>query len=293
MKKIKTPAKNRIHTRSGSERVVFGIAFIILAAIGLSYILSFFWGFLSALKTHDEIILTPWQLPEKLNFINFIDAFNLFEVNKTNMIGMIGNSLWLVAGGSVFSVFASTMMAYAVTKYEFPGRKLLITINIVIMTLPIIGSLPAQYRLFSALGFINSPRILLAYMGGFGSYNLFMCAFFRGVSQTYTEAAMIDGANDYVIMFKIILPLSKGMLSALLIMQAVSVWNDYNTALVFMPKLPTLATGVYLFNSEMTFRARMDILMAATIISALPPLILYLIGHKAILENVSIGGIKG
>ena len=70
-------------------------------------------------------------------------------------------------------------------------------------------------------------------------------------------------------------------------------WNDYNTALVFMPKLPTLATGVYLFNSEMTFRARMDILMAATIISALPPLILYLIGHKAILENVSIGGIKG
>ena len=293
MKKIKTPAKNRIHTRSGSERVVFGIAFIILAAIGLSYILSFFWGFLSALKTHDEIILTPWQLPEKLNFINFIDAFNLFEVNKTNMIGMIGNSLWLVAGGSVFSVFASTMMAYAVTKYEFPGRKLLITINIVIMTLPIIGSLPAQYRLFSVLGFINSPRILLAYMGGFGSYNLFMCAFFRGVSQTYTEAAMIDGANDYVILFKIILPLSKGMLSALLIMQAVSVWNDYNTALVFMPKLPTLATGVYLFNSEMTFRARMDILMAATIISALPPLILYLIGHKAILENVSIGGIKG
>lgn len=293
MKKIKTPAKNRIHTRSGSERVVFGIAFIILAAIGLSYILSFFWGFLSALKTHDEIILTPWQLPEKLNFINFIDAFKLFEVNKTNMIGMIGNSLWLVAGGSVFSVFASTMMAYAVTKYEFPGRKLLITINIVIMTLPIIGSLPAQYRLFSKLGFINSPRILLAYMGGFGSYNLFMCAFFRGVSQTYTEAAMIDGANDYVILFKIILPLSKGMLSALLIMQAVSVWNDYNTALVFMPKLPTLATGVYLFNSEMTFRARMDILMAATIISALPPLILYLIGHKAILENVSIGGIKG
>ncbi len=293
MKKFKTPAKNRIHTRSGSERVVFGIAFIILAAIGLSYILSFFWGFLSALKTHDEIILTPWQLPEKLNFINFIDAFNLFEVNKTNMIGMIGNSLWLVAGGSVFSVFASTMMAYAVTMYEFPGRKLLITINIVIMTLPIIGSLPAQYRLFSKLGFINSPRILLAYMGGFGSYNLFMCAFFRGVSQTYTEAAMIDGANDYVILFKIILPLSKGMLSALLIMQAVSVWNDYNTALVFMPKLPTLATGVYLFNSEMTFRARMDILMAATIISALPPLILYLIGHKAILENVSIGGIKG
>ena len=293
MKKFKTPAKNRIHTRSGSERVVFGIAFIILAAIGLSYILSFFWGFLSALKTHDEIILTPWQLPEKLNFINFIDAFKLFEVNKTNMIGMIGNSLWLVAGGSVFSVFASTMMAYAVIKYEFPGRKLLITINIVIMTLPIIGSLPAQYRLFSKLGFINSPRILLAYMGGFGSYNLFMCAFFRGVSQTYTEAAMIDGANDYVILFKIILPLSKGMLSALLIMQAVSVWNDYNTALVFMPKLPTLATGVYLFNSEMTFRARMDILMAATIISALPPLILYLIGHKAILENVSIGGIKG
>ena len=232
-------------------------------------------------------------MPKKLNFINFVDAFRLFEVNKTNMLGMIFNSLWLVAGGSLFSVFASTMMAYAVTKYEFPGRNLLITINVITMTLPIIGSLPAQYRLFSVLGFINSPRIVLAYTGGFGSYNLFMCAFFRGVSKTYSEAATVDGANDYVILFKIILPLAKGMISALLIMQAVAVWNDYNTALVFMPKLPTLATGVYLFSTEMTFRARMDILMAATIISAIPPLILYLIGHKTILENVSVGGIKG
>ena len=291
--KFKTPRRNRIRKRSGSEIVVFAIAFVILFSVGFSYIFSFFWGALSGLKTHDEIIMTPWEWPAALHFENYADVFRLFEVNKTGMFGMIFNSLWLVVGGSFCSVFAATMMAYAVTKYEFPGRHFLVTMNIIMMTLPIIGSFPARYRLFSALGFINSPKILLSYLGGFGSYNLFMCAFFRGISPTYSEAAMIDGANDYDVLFKIILPLSKGMLSALLIMQAVAVWNDYDTALVYMPKLPTLATGVYIFETEMTFRARKDILMAATIISAIPPLLLYLVGHQAILENVSIGGIKG
>lgn len=144
MVKFKTPKRNRIHKRSGSEIVVFAIAFVILFSVGFSYIFSFFWGALSGLKTHNEIIMTPWEWPSALHFENYADVFRLFEVNKTGMFGMIFNSLWLVVGGSFCSVFAATMMAYAVTKYEFPGRHFLVTMNIIMMTLPIIGSFPAR-----------------------------------------------------------------------------------------------------------------------------------------------------
>ena len=290
---FKTPRHNRIKQRSGSEIVVFSIASFILLIFGLTYIVAFLWGVIAGFKTHDDLILNPFAFPETWHPENYLDVFSLLEVNGVNMLGMIFNSVWLVAGGATLSVFGATLMAYAVTKYDFFGKKFLVVVNIIIMTLPIIGALPSRYKLFSTFGFINSPTILLAYFGGFGAFNLYMCAFFRGVSPTYSEAARIDGANDFVILFKIILPLAKGILTALLIMDAVTIWNDYSTALIYMPKLPTLATGIYLFNTEMTYRVRMDILMAATIISAMPPLILYAIGHKSILNNVSLGGIKG
>ena len=291
--KFRTPHRNRIKHRSGSEIVVFSVASVILFIFALTYILAFLWGFIAGFKTHDDITLYPFAFPETWHPENYFDVFSLLEVNGVKMFGMIFNSVWLVAGGATLTVFGATFMAYAVTKYDFIGKKLLIVVNIIIMTLPIIGALPSRYRLFSTFGFINSPTILLAYFGGFGAYNLYMCAFFRGVSPTYSEAARIDGANDFVILFKIMLPLAKGILTALLIMDAVVIWNDYNTALIYMPKLPTLATGIYLFNVTTTYLARKDILMAATIISAMPPLILYALGHKSILKNVSLGGIKG
>ncbi|MBQ9482310.1 MAG: carbohydrate ABC transporter permease [Clostridia bacterium] len=290
---FKTSRRNKIKQRGGGEIAVFTVASVIFFIFALTYIVAFLWGVIAGFKTHSDLILNPFSFPESWHPENYLDVFSLLEVNGVNMLGMVLNSFWLVAGGATLSVFGATFMAYAVTKFDFFGKKFLVVVNIIIMTLPIIGALPSRYRLFSAFGFINSPTILLAYFGGFGAFNLYMCAFFRGVSPTYSEAAKIDGANDFVILFRIMLPLAKGILTALLIMEAVSIWNDYNTALVYMPKLPTLATGIYLFNTEMTYRARMDILMAATIISALPPMILYGLGHKSILKNVSLGGIKG
>lgn len=290
---ISVPKKNKIKRRAKSERVVFTIEFIILTLFALTYVFSFIWGFISGFKTHDDLILNPWSMPETWHPENYIDVFSLLEVNGVNMLGMIGNSLWLVFGRSILSVLGPFLMAYAVTKFVFPGRNFLIGLNIILMTLPIIGAMPSTYRLYSQLGFINSPKILIASFGGFGATNLYFCSFLRGVSKTYSEAAEIDGANNYVILFKIIMPLCKGIIIALFITTAVGVWNDYGTALVYMPKLPTLATGIYLFSTEMTYRARMDILYAATMLSAIPPLVLYLLAHKTILTNISLGGIKG
>ena len=199
----------------------------------------------------------------------------------------------MVAGGTFLSTMAATLMAYAMTKYKFVGCKLLYAIQMFTLIVPIIGTLGSQYRLFSSLGFINSPTIVLAYTGGFGATNLYISACFRGISDTYAEAARMDGAGHYTIMFKIMLPLAKGIIIAMAVMQAISIWNDSQTALLFLPDMPTLATGIFLFSRDMTYLVRMDILMAATVLSAIPPLLLYFFTHKTILENMYMGGIKG
>lgn len=284
MKSINRRAKSELISRT-----IFSVLFMLLA---LTYLYSLGWAILAGGNTHDAVVLYPFKWPEKFNIMNYIDAFTMLEVRDTNMIMMIFNSVWLATGTAVLNIFAAALMAYAVTKYKFIGRKFLVVANIIIMTLPIIGSMPSTYRIYSTLNFIDSPLILICSFSGFGAINLYMCAFFKNLSWTFAESAIMDGAGNHRILFQIMLPLARGPIFALGIIQFVAMWNDYTTALVFLPNLPTLATGIYLFQVQMQYAARMDILMAATVLSTLPPLVLYMCFNKLILSNVTLGGVK-
>lgn len=283
--------------KSKSEQIVHIVASVILLLIGSSYLLALLWAAMAGTMTHEQALLDPFKFPEKMNLGNYVKAFQLLEietqVGPVNMIGMILNSLWLVGGGTFFSVMAATMMAYAMTKYNFVGRKALHAIQIFILTVPIIGSLGSQMRLYTSFGMIDSPTILLAYTGGFGAMNLYISACFRGISDTYAEAAKMDGAGHYTIMFQIMLPLAKGIIIAMAVMQAISIWNDSQTALLFLQNMPTLATGIYMFEARASQGAMFNIMLAATVLSTIPPLLLYTFTHKIMLESVYMGGIKG
>lgn len=288
----KIKVNNRIK-RSRGELAFFIIAFIFLALVVSTYVVSFFFGIMWGLKTHEEIILNPIALPKKPQFRNYIDAFTLLNVNGVNMIGMIANSLWLVIGGSVITIAGVGLMAYACTKYEFVGRRLLIGINIMTVIIPLMGALPSQIRAYNNLGMMNSPMILIAYIGGFGTYNLYMTAFFKNLSWEYAEAAFIDGAGHFKVLVKIMIPLAMGPTMALMVMKAVEIWNNYEFPLVFMRRMPTLATGIFLFGLQTQRMVRKDIHVAATMLSSIPILVLYISFNKTILTNVSFGGLKG
>ena len=297
VKKLYKKKQDIANRKSQSERVVHIIASVILLAVGVSYLFALLWAAMAGLMTHEQVLMDPFKFPKEALFSNYLEAFQLLEIETdygtVNMVGMIINSLWLVGGGTFLSVMASTMMAYAMTKYEFVGRKLLYSIQIFILTVPIIGSLGSQMRLYTFFGMIDSPTILLAYTGGFGAMNLYISACFRGVSDTYAEAAKMDGAGHYTIMFKIMLPLAKGIIIAMAVMQAISIWNDSQTALLFLHNMPTLATGIYLFEGRASQYAMYNIMIAATVLSTIPPLILYVFTHKIMMESVYVGGIKG
>lgn len=94
---------------------------------------------------------------------------------------MIGNTLTLVIGGPVLAIGGSSILAYVVAKYNFHGKNLLISINVIVISLPIIGGTAATYRLFSRLGMINSPLLLINYIGNFGGNFLYMLNYCIGM----------------------------------------------------------------------------------------------------------------
>ena len=282
-----------LQKKTKSEITVHALFFIFFALVAISYIVIFIVGFIQGFKTHKEVVMHPFSWPTVWHPRNYLDVFMMLEVNNVNMIGMIFNSLFMMLVGGTFSILASALMAYCFVKYKFVGKRLWMAVNIVTIMIPIMGNLGSAYRIYSALGFINSRFYVLTFWGGFGTNTLFMCAFFRNLSDCYKEAAEIDGANGYVILFRIILSLARGPILALGIIAATGIWNDYMGSLLFFPKIPTLATGLYLFKAQMTYKARMDILMAGTMLSSIPILAIYIIFNKTILTNVSMGGLKG
>ena len=117
--------------------------------------------------------------------------------------------------------------------------------------------------------------------------------FFRNLSWTYAEAAKMDGADPFQIYFRVMFPQAKPIFGALFLTQWIGVWNSYDSALVYLPNLPTLPVGIYQFNKEMIYRARLDILFAACTLIAIPAIILFIAFNKTITTNVSVGGLKG
>ena len=89
------------------------------------------------------------------------------------------------------------------------------------------------------------------------------------------------------------LPQAKTIFGALFLTQWIGNWNSYEAHLVYLPNLPSLPVGIYQFNMEMMYRARLDILFAACVITVIPALILFIAFNKTITSNVSVGGIKG
>ncbi len=279
--------------KAPAEIVLYSLVSLIFLAVALSYVYILVWAFIAGAKTHTEIALNPFGLPERWNFSHFLEVFNLLEVNGSNFYDMLFNSIWFSVVGVGIQQFCSITLAYACSKYKFPGSTLIYTVVLFTITLPIYGNSGAMYELYHNLGFVDSYSQVIASTSAFNIFFLYYIAFFKNLSWTYAEAAMIDGAHDFQIYFKVMLPQARAILGALFLTQWIQIWNNYESALVYLPNLPTLPVGIYQFNTEMIYRARLDILFAACVIITLPALILFIVFNKTITSNVSVGGIKG
>lgn len=279
--------------KAPGETALHLVVSAIFLVVALSYLYILFWAFMSGTKSHAEIVANPFALPDTWQLGHFLEVFERLEVNGKNFFEMLFNSVWFSVVGVFLQQFVSATLAYACSKYEFPGSKWIYTIVLVIITLPIYGNSGAMYKLYHNLGLVNNYLQVIGSTGACTIYFLYYMAFFENMSWTYAEAAMMDGANDFMIYFKVMLPQAKAMFGSMFLTQWIGSWNAYESALIYLSDLPTLPVGIYQFNISMIYHVRLDILFAACVLVTIPALILFIVFNKTITTNVSAGGIKG
>lgn len=237
-----------------------------------------------------------FSLTKDWQFVNYARVFNgEFNYNQVPYVGLLINSLWMVVLRVFVNVASSAMLAYAIARFRFPGKEFLYVVVIFVNTIPVIGSGPAAFKLLSRLDMVNNPlTIWLSWASGFDFAFIVLYGYFKGVSPAYSEAAYIDGAGELKTFFKIILPQVVPCLVAIMITQAIGVWNDYGTVMIYLTETPNLAYGLYMFNTtSMYIEESTPIYFSAAVISAIPIIVLYTCTQNLILKNMTAGGLKG
>ena len=305
MKKIKKDThirKRLIEVKKNG--LIFNVLGLIPFLWGLGLVILIVWALLVSFAEPN------WYLDNSNTFFvtemtlkNYKTAIENFRVTVNAMGGglreagfweMTFNSIWFTIGATAIKMFSTVCFAYAVARFEFPGRKILYGFVILQMMLPIYGQTASNYSLLSKMGLVNTPWFILALGAGHGMYFLITYSFFRNLPTGYEEAAKMDGAGSMLTYWKIMLPLAKPIVTALGIMTAIGVWNDYSSVLVYLRDFPNLATGLYMVK-EVAFTVGLQTpsYFAAIFVSVIPVVAVFLIFNKQIMNNVSVGGLKG
>ncbi|MCI5837828.1 MAG: carbohydrate ABC transporter permease, partial [Christensenellaceae bacterium] len=204
------------------------------------------------------------------------------------------NTVLLVFGQVLLSVSIPAFTAYIIAKYNFKLKKIILNIAVIVMVVPTLGSTATTYNFMTKLGLINTYwGIYLMSAGGFGFGFLLFYNFFAAIPWEYAESAFLDGASDLQVFLKIMYPQAVPILTAIAITSFINRWNDYMTAYIYLPDNPTIALGVSQLYSRMKNALTLPIAFAGMTLLATVSLIIFAVFNRFIMNNMSVGGVKG
>ncbi|MBQ9734540.1 MAG: carbohydrate ABC transporter permease [Clostridia bacterium] len=305
MRKRKTSIK-----KNASIFAIF--LFVILTIYVISKMSMYVWGFYTSFKTQNELmhstISFPKGWPWEWAWDNYSTTFANIEIPIFLPDGSSGyavfgtllfNTLLYTIGGTLVNAFCTWMVAYLMVRFnKIKLNALLYTVNIMLMTIPIYGTLPAALKIFKLLNWYNNYSFYFFNSVAFTGTNLlYFHAFISGLGKEYYEAAYVDGAGNFTIMMKITFPLTQGMFWVFFLTSAIANWNDYSLPIIWMPDYPTLGYALFYLTSgegaNETSAAFMPQQIAISMLLMAPLLILFFMFQDKMLGNLRIGGIKG
>ncbi|TCP21875.1 raffinose/stachyose/melibiose transport system permease protein/N-acetylglucosamine transport system permease protein [Scopulibacillus darangshiensis] len=264
---------------------------IILYLWGITILFPLVWVLYEALKTNQEFFKDIWKLPETLQWVNFKNAWTEY-----NFGGSLLNTLYYVGGSMVIGLFFTTINAYALTRLQFRGRKLIWGLIMMSLFLPGINALVPQYVLMRDLHLTNSLTglILLSSLGESVFYLLLLSGFMKSIPKELEESAMIDGASLFKIFFKIIVPLATPGIVTVAIFKFIGFYNNFLGPFIYLsdPSKYTIAVQMYEANKLMQYSADWVTLFAGVMIAMVPSVIIFILFQRSIIEGATLGGIK-
>jgi N-acetylglucosamine transport system permease protein len=284
--------------RTQSPKLIVGRTFIyiVLGFWALMVIFPMLWSVMTSFKTDQEIFFSPWALPTTWVFDNFVRAWV-----KARMGAYLINTLIIIIPSLFFTLLLSSMASYVLARFEFRGRTFITYLFLLGMIFPIFLALVPLYFVMQKLSLLDTYQgLILVYIAFSLSFTtFFMTNFFRTLPKELGEAAVMDGANQYDIFFKIYLPLAKPGLITMGIFNFLGQWNQYilpNTLMITNNDDVThyvLSQGLYYLQAQQFYQNDWSGLFAAVTIVMVPTLVVYLIFHDRIEKGMTAGAIKG
>jgi multiple sugar transport system permease protein len=265
-----------------------------LIASCLFYLSPMYWMLVTALKSDKELAQFPPTLwPQELIWKNFDQATRTFP-----FLSYLGNTIFYAAITVIGSVLSNFVIAYGFSRIKWPGRDLLfypvIASIFIFVQFPVnpITMVP-MFSFFSGLGLVNSflPLVLPTFFGN--PFFIFLLRqFMLQIPTSLSEAARLDGANEFQIMGRIILPLTRPALVVVGLLAGVNAWNDFLGPLIYLQndKLYTLSLGLTFFKTM--HQIQFNLMMAASCLVVLPVVVVFLCFQRFFLEGVTLGSGK-
>ncbi len=260
-----------------------------LAAGAILVCLPFIYMIISSLETNEQIgQLTPQFIPHPFEWDNYAQVWQQLPVGR-----FFVNSLVVAGCVTLGQVVTSSMAAYAFARLRFPGRSILFAVYLATLIVPFQVTLIPDYIAIRLLGWHNTYQGLIAPFVSSVFSTFLLRQFFLTIPTDLEEAARIDGAGHWTIYSRVILPLARPALAAVVIFAFLGAWNNFLWPLVVVDSesLKTLPLGIVDFEGQYT--VKWNLLMAGASLSLVPVLVVYLLAQRWIVEGIALTGQGG
>ena len=265
--------------------------YLLIAFVGLLWLVPTFGLFFTSLIEPASIGTAGWweifSTPSIATFENYREIFDNEDITSA-----IWTTLWVAIGGTILPILVAAFAAYAFAWLEFPGRDWLFLVVVALLVVPIQMALIPIFSLYNDLGLFDSILGLMLFHTAFGlPFAIFLLRnFFIGIPRDLLEAARIDGASEFRIFFRLILPLGLPAIASLAIFQFLWVWNDLLVALTFARDTQPITVAI--FTQLRQFSANIELIAPAAFVSLAIPLVVFFAFQRYFVEGLLAGSVK-
>ncbi|BFT70122.1 carbohydrate ABC transporter permease [Paenibacillus sp. P36] len=277
-----------------SEKPRNALTFVLLCVFGLIMIYPLLWLFGASFKSNEEIFGSLSLLPSHFNWDGYIKGWKGSGQYSFGLF--IFNTFKMVIPTVFFTIVSCTVVAYGFARFNFPLKKVLFALMISTLMLPNAVVIIPKYIMFKNFDWLNSymPFIMPAVLATHAFFIFMIMQFFRGLPRELDESAKMDGCNSFMILVRILLPLSKPALISAGIFQFIWTWNDFFNSLIYITSVKkfTVALGLRMALDNSTSVAWNQVL-AMSVIAIVPCVLVFFFAQKYFVEGIATTGIKG
>lgn len=265
------------------------ISILILSVYSLCVIIPFIFLIYNSLRTKQDFLTNTLGIPKSLGFQNYVKLFTQF-----NFQNYLLNSIIILIFTLALLMFFSLTVSYGIGRYDFKFRKGALFYFLLGLMFPIQLSIIPVYILIRNMGLYDTQlSAILVIASGISMPVLLLTGFFRSLPNSIYESAKIDGASEWRIFIRIMVPMASAVIFSTCIIMSVTIWNQFFIPLIFLQNSSVQTVPLIMLAFTTLIFGNCDVALAGSVLATLPLLIAFFVFSKRIISSIVAGGVKG